>query len=103
MWFYEEVQISDSLVGDVSHGHNSTNVQRVHKPDYPILQVYYQKKPPESMDDFFRQANKYAMLEDNIWAASPQILVTTQPVQDNKSRNSKTLGNTTRTNSQKPI
>lgn len=55
------------------------------------------------MDDFFRQANKYAILEDNIWVTSPQILVTTRPVQDNKSRNSKTLGNATRPNSQKPI
>ena len=34
------------------------------------------KKPPTTMDDLFRGAKKYSMLEDNVRAATQQILVT---------------------------
>ena len=44
------------------------------------------------MDDLFQQVNKYAMLKNDIWAASQQILITTLPTQENKLGNSKTLG-----------
>ena len=34
------------------------------------------KKSLVTMDDLFRWANKYSMLEDNVWAATQQVLVT---------------------------
>ena len=34
------------------------------------------KKPPTTMDDLFRRANKYSMLEDNVQATTQQVLVT---------------------------
>ena len=33
------------------------------------------KKPPSTMDDLFRRANKYSMLEDDVRVATQQILV----------------------------
>ena len=33
------------------------------------------KKPPATMDDLFRCANKYSMLEDDVRAATQQVLV----------------------------
>ena len=33
------------------------------------------KKPPTTMDDLFRSANKYLMLEDDVRAATQQVLV----------------------------
>ncbi|RVW89208.1 hypothetical protein CK203_032560 [Vitis vinifera] len=33
------------------------------------------KKPPTTMDDLFRRANKYSMLEDDVRAATQQVLV----------------------------
>ena len=34
------------------------------------------KKPSTTMDDLFRRTNKYSMLEDDVRAATQQILVT---------------------------
>ena len=34
------------------------------------------KKPPTTMDDLFQRASKYSMLEDDIRAATQQVLVT---------------------------
>ena len=31
------------------------------------------------MDNMFRQADKYVTLEDDVWAASQQVLVTNRP------------------------
>ena len=36
------------------------------------------KKPPTTMDDLFRRANKYSMLEDDVRAATQQVLVVGQ-------------------------
>ncbi|RVW26962.1 Transposon Ty3-G Gag-Pol polyprotein [Vitis vinifera] len=36
------------------------------------------KKPPTTMDDLFRRANKYSMLEDDVRAATQQVLVAGQ-------------------------
>ena len=36
------------------------------------------KKPPTTMDDLFRCASKYSMLEDDVQAATQQILVVGQ-------------------------
>ena len=36
------------------------------------------KKPPMSMDDLFRRTSKYSMLEDDVCAATQQVLVASQ-------------------------
>ena len=36
----------------------------------------FAKKPPTTMDDLFWRANEYSMLEDDVQAATHQILVT---------------------------
>ena len=36
------------------------------------------KKPPMTMDDLFRRASKYSMLEDDVRAATQQVLVAGQ-------------------------
>lgn len=50
------------------------------------------KKLSVSIDDLFHWADKYAMLEDDIWVVSQQILVIIRSTQENKARNSKSLG-----------
>ena len=47
------------------------------------------KKPPTTMDDLFQCANKYSMLEDDVYAATQQILVIGQPARKDAERNSK--------------
>ncbi|KAL6321884.1 hypothetical protein AAG906_035588 [Vitis piasezkii] len=49
------------------------------------------KKPPATMDDLFKQADKYSMLEDEVRAASQQVLVTNRPTKNNEARSSKPL------------
>ena len=43
-------------------------------PDTPFFESLA-KKPPTKMDDLFRRANKYSTLEDEVRAATQQILV----------------------------
>ena len=40
--------------------------------------------PPATMEDLYRQADKYSMLEDNIRAATQTVMITNQPVEGNK-------------------
>nr|CAN68523.1 hypothetical protein VITISV_025156 [Vitis vinifera] len=47
------------------------------------------KKPPTTMDDLFRRANKYSMLEDDVRAATQQVLVAGRPSRGNSERNTK--------------
>ncbi|RVW59813.1 hypothetical protein CK203_098477 [Vitis vinifera] len=47
------------------------------------------KKPPTTMDDLFRRANKYSMLEDDVRAATQQVLVAARPSRSNTERNIK--------------
>lgn len=47
------------------------------------------KKPPTTMDDLFRRANKYFMLEDDVCAATQQILVADQTMRNDAVRNLK--------------
>lgn len=47
------------------------------------------KKPPTTIDDLFRLAKKYSMLEDDVRAATQQILVTGQSVRNDATRNLK--------------
>ena len=49
------------------------------------------KKPPTTMDDLFRRANKYSMLEDDVRVATQQILVIGQPTRNDMERSSKPL------------
>ncbi|XP_034704072.1 uncharacterized protein LOC117928268 [Vitis riparia] len=48
------------------------------------------KKPPTSMDDLFRCANKYFMLEDDVRAATQQVLVVGQAARSEATRSFKT-------------
>ncbi|XP_010662328.1 uncharacterized protein LOC104882094 [Vitis vinifera] len=47
------------------------------------------KKPPTTMDDLFRRANKYSMLEDDVRAATQQVLVAGQASRSGADRNAK--------------
>ncbi|RVX00457.1 hypothetical protein CK203_024527 [Vitis vinifera] len=47
------------------------------------------KKPPTTMDDLFRRANKYSMLEDDVRVATQQVLVAGLPSRGNTERNTK--------------
>lgn len=47
------------------------------------------KKPYVSMDDLFRWADKYVMLEDDVRAASQQLLVMNKVSKNTKTRNLK--------------
>ena len=47
------------------------------------------KKPPTTMDDLFRHASKYSMLEDDVRAATQQILVAEQTSRSGVERSSK--------------
>ena len=46
-------------------------------------------KPPTTMDDLIRHANKYSMLEDDVRAATQQILVTGQTSRSGAERSTK--------------
>ena len=47
------------------------------------------KKPPTSMDDLFRRASKYFMLEDDVRAATQQVLVAGQAVRSESTKSFK--------------
>ncbi|RVX00894.1 Transposon Ty3-I Gag-Pol polyprotein [Vitis vinifera] len=47
------------------------------------------KKLPTTMDDLFRRANKYSMLEDDVRAATQQVLVVGRPSRGDAERNAK--------------
>ncbi|RVW66497.1 hypothetical protein CK203_065517 [Vitis vinifera] len=49
------------------------------------------KKPPTTMDDLFRRASKYSMLEDDVRAATQQILVAGQASRSGAERSAKIL------------
>ncbi|RVW30197.1 hypothetical protein CK203_108979 [Vitis vinifera] len=52
---------------------NEASVQALH------FSNHWLKKPPTTMDDLFRRANKYSMLEDDVRAATQQVLVAGRP------------------------
>ncbi|RVW94635.1 hypothetical protein CK203_030831 [Vitis vinifera] len=47
------------------------------------------KKPPTTMDDLFKRANKYSMLEDDVRAATQQVMVAGQAARGGAERNAK--------------
>nr|CAN81814.1 hypothetical protein VITISV_036990 [Vitis vinifera] len=57
-------------------------------PDTPFFESLA-KKPPTTMDDLFRRANKYSMLEDDVRAATQQVLVAGRPSRSNTEGNTK--------------
>ncbi|RVW54495.1 hypothetical protein CK203_115460 [Vitis vinifera] len=59
-------------------------------PGTPFFQSLA-KKPPTTMDDLFRCASKYSMLEDDVCAATQQILVAEQTSRSGVERSSKLL------------
>ena len=48
------------------------------------------KKLPTTMDDLFKRANKYSMIEDDVRVATQQVLVTNRPARNDSARSSKT-------------
>lgn len=48
------------------------------------------KKPPMTMEDLFRRANKYSMLQDDVRAITQRVLVTSQPARKDLTKSSKT-------------
>ncbi|RVW21936.1 hypothetical protein CK203_101095 [Vitis vinifera] len=57
-------------------------------PDTPFFESLA-KKPPTTMDDLFRRANKYSMLEDDVRAATQQVLVVRQTSRSGVERSAK--------------
>ncbi|XP_034678879.1 uncharacterized protein LOC117909086 [Vitis riparia] len=57
-------------------------------PRDPLLRVPRQK-PPTSMDNLFRRASKYSMLEDDVRAATQQVLVAGQVTRSEATRSFK--------------
>ena len=49
------------------------------------------KKPPMTMDDLFKGANKYSMLKDDVRAATQQVLVTSRLAINDSARSSKAM------------
>ena len=47
------------------------------------------KKPPTSMDELFRRASKYSMLEDDVQAATQEVLVVGQAARNEATRSFK--------------
>ncbi|RVW75839.1 hypothetical protein CK203_055083 [Vitis vinifera] len=58
----------------LQHGCCPTDLQEKHLSRHSIFRIAG-KKPPTTMDDLFRRANKYSMLEDDVRAATQQVLV----------------------------
>ncbi|RVW15553.1 hypothetical protein CK203_077737 [Vitis vinifera] len=57
-------------------------------PDTPFFESLA-KKPPATMDYLFRRANKYSMLEDDMQAATQQVLVAGQASRSGTKRSAK--------------
>ncbi|RVW77300.1 hypothetical protein CK203_050122 [Vitis vinifera] len=57
-------------------------------PDTPFFESLA-KKPPTTMDDLFRCVNKYSMLEDDVRAATQQVLVAGQASRSGTERSAK--------------
>ncbi|XP_059593042.1 uncharacterized protein LOC132253825 [Vitis vinifera] len=57
-------------------------------PDTPFFESLA-KKPPTTMDDLFRRANKYSMLEDDVREATQQVMVAGQTARGTAERNAK--------------
>ncbi|RVW12559.1 hypothetical protein CK203_008912 [Vitis vinifera] len=72
----------------LQHGCCPTDLQESICPGTPFFESLA-KKPPTTMDDLFRRANKYSMLEDDVRAATQQVLVAGRASRDNADRHAK--------------
>nr|CAN68549.1 hypothetical protein VITISV_037963 [Vitis vinifera] len=72
----------------LQHGCYPTDLQAKHLSRHSIFESLA-KKPPTTMDDLFRRANKYSMLEDDVRAATQQVLVARRPSRGDAERNTK--------------
>ncbi|RVW27781.1 hypothetical protein CK203_106858 [Vitis vinifera] len=72
----------------LQHGRCPTDLQKKHLSRHPFFESLA-KKPPTTMDDLFRRANKYSMLEDDVRAATQQVLVAGRASRDNVDRHAK--------------
>ncbi|KAL6343152.1 hypothetical protein AAG906_020941 [Vitis piasezkii] len=61
-----------------------------HQPGHTIFESLA-KKSPITMDDLFKRANKYYMLEDDVRAASQQAVFTNHSTNNDKAESSKPL------------
>ena len=52
---------------------------------------YFVKKPPTTIEDLFRRADKYSMFEDDVQPATQHVLVTNRPTKDDEAKSSKSL------------
>ena len=59
------------------------NFRRSFGPSTPFFQSL-SLDPPATMEELYRRADKYSMLEDNIWAAAQTVMTTNQPIEGNK-------------------
>ena len=47
--------------------------------------------PPTTMEELYRQANRYSTLEDNIRAATQIVMITSKPARNSKPKVKKSL------------
>ncbi|RVX16874.1 hypothetical protein CK203_003316 [Vitis vinifera] len=93
--------LSEAFVGQylcsARHKQNISTLQNIKMRDNESLrefvkrfgQAVLQIEPPTTMDDLFRRANKYSMLEDDVRAATQQVLVAGRASRDNADRHAK--------------
>ena len=59
------------------------NFGRGFGPSTPFFQSL-SLDPPATMEELYKRANRYSMLEDNIRAATQSVMITNQPAEGNK-------------------
>ena len=59
------------------------NIKRSFGPSTPFFHSL-SLDLPTTMEELYRRADKYSMLEDNIHAAIQTIMITSRPVESNK-------------------
>ncbi|RVW34326.1 hypothetical protein CK203_097817 [Vitis vinifera] len=84
----EAIWPSRTSNGGLQHGCCPTDLQEKHLSRHSIFRITGQK-PPTTMDDLFRRANKYSMLEDDVRAATQQVLVAGRASRDDADRHAK--------------
>ncbi|RVW85528.1 hypothetical protein CK203_044090 [Vitis vinifera] len=96
--------LSEAFVGQylcsARHKQNISTLQNIKMQENESLKEFVKrfgtpffeslvKKPPTTMDDLFRHASKYSMLEDDVRAATQQILVAGKTSRSGAERSSK--------------
>ena len=57
------------------------NLRKIFGPSTPFFESL-SLDPPKTMEELYRQADKYSMLEDNVRAATQTIMITSQPAEE---------------------